>query len=216
MIVANLMQTNVATIRKNETLARAGKTMRQHKIDHLLVVEEEELVGIVSDEDLRGALASQSTTLDIYEIAYILDETIIESIMSKNLITVSPSLPIEQAAKILHDKKFGCLPVLENGKLVGIITMEEVLHFLMDAMNVGASCLRVELEVPNEPGMLIKVLDCLGNLQYNINSVITSPERSGEYKVIVLNIGSNDLKGVTQALEQGEYKILNIQKQEEA
>ena len=87
------------------------------------------LVGIVTDRDLKKASASDATTLEVHELLYLLDKVTIQSIMSKNVVTVDKGTPLKQAALLMVDKGIGCLPVMDGKQLVGIATRTDVLRY---------------------------------------------------------------------------------------
>jgi CBS domain-containing protein len=122
--VRDIMTPEVATLRQNETLALADDVMRLGRIRHLPVLdaESEELVGIVSQRDLfRGALAR---TLGYGEHAgrKMLDTLLVREVMSAPPITTQPATPLAEAARLMIERKIGCLLVVEGGRLVGILT----------------------------------------------------------------------------------------------
>jgi len=215
MIVGKRMQKNPIVLKKGDSLKVASRLIKVHRIRHLPVVDENNhLIGIVADRDVKKASASDATTLDIHELFYLLDRIGVDEIMTKKVVTVGPELPLEQAAKILHDRKFGCLPVLENNELVGIITTSDVLEFIMDAMDVNSSCTRVELELEDKPEQLLKVLQAMEGHGYQISSVITSPEREGESKIVTLHLNCKDDNELRKTLEDADFKIISFIHQE--
>jgi acetoin utilization protein AcuB len=113
---------------------QARKLMQDHRIRHLPVMEEAELVGIVTDRDIRLNLPSPATGLSVWEINYILDKLTVGEVMTKTVITIGASRPIEAAAELMLDHRIGALPVLEGGRLVGILTETDLLRALVRAL----------------------------------------------------------------------------------
>ena len=125
MRVRDLMTGEVTTLKRNDKLSVADDIMRLGRIRHLPVVDdadETKLVGLVSLRDLfRGSLAcalgigpsEQQKLLDRYEV---------KEVMTSTLVTTTPDAPLREAAQLMSTRKLGCLPVLEGGKLVGILT----------------------------------------------------------------------------------------------
>ncbi|GIX48527.1 MAG: hypothetical protein KatS3mg131_2738 [Candidatus Tectimicrobiota bacterium] len=128
MRVGDMMQTNVITATPDMSLAQAWRLMRDKRIRHLPVVSGKRLVGIVTDRDLREAMPSPATTLTRGEIAYQLDTTPVKTCMTREVVTVTPDTDVVQAARLLLDRKFGCLPVVEHHRLVGIVTEMDFLR----------------------------------------------------------------------------------------
>jgi len=106
--------------------------MLAERIRHLLVVEDERLVGIVTDRDIRLNLPSPATSLSVWEINYLLARLTVGQVMSKYVITVAPDRDVRDAARILLDEKIGALPVLDGERLVGIVTDTDLLRALVE------------------------------------------------------------------------------------
>lgn len=134
MKVGEMMQKNVVTATPNMSLAQVQRLMRDQRIRHIPVVSDRRLVGIVTDRDLRDALPSPATTLSRGEINYQMDTTPIDTCMSRDVVTVHPDDDMVQAARLLLERKFGCVPVVEGTQLVGILTEIDCLQaFLASA-----------------------------------------------------------------------------------
>jgi len=122
--VRDIMTAQVTTLKPNDKLTLADDVMRLGRIRHLPVVGDdgEQLVGIVSQRDLfRGALA-QALGYGQYAQRKLLDTFSVKDIMGTDVITAGPDTPLIEAARVLMERKIGCLPIVENGRLVGIIT----------------------------------------------------------------------------------------------
>ena len=122
MQVRAMMQQNVISATPDMSLAHVQRLMRDHAIRHLPVVSATRLVGIVTDRDIRDAAPSPATTLSRGEIAYQLDTTPVKSCMTQTVVSIQPDTDMVQAARVLVEKKFGCLPVIDQGALVGVVT----------------------------------------------------------------------------------------------
>jgi len=130
MTIEKAMSSTVVTIDADDTLLHATRMMKDNKIKHLPVVDRSgSLVGIVTDRDLKKASASDATTLEVHELLYLLDKVTIQTIMSKNVVTVDKGTPLKQAALLMVDKGIGCLPVMDGKQLVGIVTRTDVLRY---------------------------------------------------------------------------------------
>jgi acetoin utilization protein AcuB len=121
-LVGAMMQTVVVTGTPDMSLAEAQRLMRAERIRHLPVVSGTRLVGIVTDRDLRDATPSPATTLSRGEIAYQLNTTPLKTCMTTDVVWINPDMDMVPAARILLDRAFGCLPVVEDGALVGVVT----------------------------------------------------------------------------------------------
>jgi acetoin utilization protein AcuB len=128
MQVSHVMQRTVVTVTPEMSLAEVQRLMREKRIRHLPVVSGKKLVGIVTDRDIREAMLSPATTLSRGEIAYQMDTTAVKTCMTREVVTVSPRTDLIQAARVLLEHKFGALPVVERGVLVGIVTKIDFLR----------------------------------------------------------------------------------------
>jgi acetoin utilization protein AcuB len=133
-----MMQTEVVTVTPDTSLAAAQRLMRAQHIRHLPVVSGKRLVGMVTDRDIRETAPSPATTLSRGEIAYQMDTTPVKTCMTRNVVWITPDMPMVQAAWILLDRKFGCLPVVEARTLIGVVTELDCLQAFLAAE--GGSC----------------------------------------------------------------------------
>jgi len=120
--VADLMSPIVKTVGRNDTLSLADDLMRADRIRHLPVLDEGALCGLVSRRDMfRGALAAALGYGDVAQ-RKLLDTLLVKEVMTTEVLTTSPETPLREAARTMLDRKIGCLPVLKDGRLVGILT----------------------------------------------------------------------------------------------
>lgn len=124
MRVQEIMNTNVRTIGPGASADEAWEIMQQHDIHHLAVMEKGRLIGVISERDLGGrrgpAIRRNQTVLDL---------------MTPHTITAKPTASIKQAANLLRGYVIGCLPVIDDGKLVGIVTTSDLLELLGRGLN---------------------------------------------------------------------------------
>ncbi len=130
VLVADRMTRKVVTLPGSATLREAITSMRRLGIRQIPIVDGERLVGIVTDRDLKHATPSMLSGIGQEEFDRILDTTHVAQIMTRNPLPVTPATSLGDAAKILADRKFGALPVVEGGRLVGIITTSDLLRAL--------------------------------------------------------------------------------------
>jgi acetoin utilization protein AcuB len=139
MITVNdLMTVNPKTITPDTTLQEVLSLMNTEGYRHLLVVEDEELVGMITDRDVRLAVNSPILTADLSARRDVISNLYAESCMTRDLITVKPTASIQRAAEMLSLYKIGALPVLDKGALVGIITVTDCLDYLASLEMVPA------------------------------------------------------------------------------
>ncbi len=154
MLVKERMRRDPVTVKKDDSFRYALKLIRKEGIRHLPVLDGRRLVGIVTDRDLRQAAPSPATTLQVHELNYLLERLTVEAIMTKQVITVAPGAGLLEAARLLLGHKIGCLPVVEQEELVGIITQSDLLRALVDLQERAESVPSVELVVEERPGAI--------------------------------------------------------------
>lgn len=214
MLVSEIMKRNVITMKPNDTIREAIRKIYDHRIRHLVILSEGgDLVGVVSDRDLREVAPSRFTMKE--EEFRILDHPI-ETIMTKEVITCHPSDFVEEAAYLLYEKKIGCLPVLAEGRLVGIVTESDLLHTLMELMGVHQPSSHVEVEVEDCPGVLADVTSLFKKAKVNVLSILIQPGKSPYHKRLVFRVQTIDPRKLVHLLEAEGIEVLWPRKWEES
>ena len=135
---ADVMSRPVTTFRQDMTVGAAVKAMRQRKIRHAPVVDDKgALIGIVTDRDLRQAVLEPAMREAFAELAQAVNALTVKEVMTWVVITVKPETGIGEAARLMHANKFGALPVVANGKLVGMLTGSDVLRSFVQILDEG-------------------------------------------------------------------------------
>lgn len=130
-LVQDWMTRNPISITGKTTLPQAHRLMKENSIRHLPVVDNDRLVGIVTLGDVRQASASDAPSLSIFELQYILARCQVREIMTRNPITATPTTAVAHAARLMLEHEIRGLPVIEQGKLVGIITESDIFRMLV-------------------------------------------------------------------------------------
>lgn len=128
MHVRALMTSEPLTVGPDTPVIEARRMMSERRIRHLLVTDGGHLAGIVTDRDIRLNLPSPATSLSVWEMNYLLARLTVASVMTGSVITVGPERDAAEAARIMLDHKIGALPVVDAGKVVGIITEADILR----------------------------------------------------------------------------------------
>ncbi len=210
MIVAKRMKRNPVFVDEGDSMKRAMDLLKEHEIRHLPVLKDgEKLVGIVSERDIKQASPSSATALEIREIFYLLDKVKVKQIMTRRPYTVSSTTPIEEAALIIREKKVGCLPVVDSGKLVGIITETDIIDAFIEGMGVNGPGYRVELVLPNLPGKLLELLKLFKDFDANIVSVATAPHEEPDKIINILRIEAKNYKVLKAAIKKAGFELLS-------
>lgn len=210
MIVAKRMMRNPVSVDENDSMKKAMDLLRERDIRHLPVLKDgDKLVGILTERDIKQASPSPATALEIREIYYLLDKVKIKQIMTRRPYTISSTAPIEEAALIMREKKIGCLPVVDAGKLVGILTETDILDAFIESMGVSGPGYRMELALPNRPGMLFEVLKLMRDFDANVVSVATAPHDDTDRKILILRIETKNYKLLKAAIKKAGFEMLS-------
>ena len=130
--VADVMQPEVKTLGRNDKLATADDVLKQERIRHLPVLDRDgNLCGILSQRDLFRGMLLRALGYGSYLETKMLDTHVVKEAMIEHVHTTTPDTPLKDAAKLMTTHKIGCLPVLDNGKLVGIITEEDFVKLVV-------------------------------------------------------------------------------------
>lgn len=203
-MVRDSMVREVITVSPDTTAAEALRLCRERGIRHLPVLEGGRMVGLISDRDLRLA----TPALGDPNRAAALQEIRVGDEMSREITTAAPDDPIEQAAMTMHEKKIGCLPVVEGEDLVGILTASDVMAALVRLVGAQEPGSRLEVAIPDRPGSLAEVAGIIRDMNVNIVSVLSAPDRDGTRSVAVIRLGTINPAGVVRSLEEAGFPVL--------
>ena len=204
MYVGRRMTRKVIAMSPNDTVRDANRVLQENRIHHLPVVEGGELVGIVSDTDLRKWVLREEK---INEGGTVTRRTgLLEEIMTRDVITMSPEDTIEDALLILHKNRFGALPVVEGRRLVGVITKADILAAFVDTLRIeGVGGVRIEVILPRDVSFLLRLIGKLEEMKVDIRSLVLSPFR-GDF-VAFLRIGTIDVANVKSGLRESGFTV---------
>jgi acetoin utilization protein AcuB len=185
--------------------------IRSQAFRHLPVVDEDgKLVGITTEKSLVYASPTSATSLSVFEVDYILSRTKVGQIIQGQVITVPPDLPIEEAARMMIDHHIGCLPVVEDEKLVGIISDTDIFRVFAEGLGGGHPSLRITVIVPEEVGSLAWITSCVADLGGNIHSLGTFWGERPEDRVIAFRLEGVDRETAVETLETSGFQIMNV------
>lgn len=182
MRVKNRMTRAPITAKPSTTYNEALRLMENNDISHLPILnKKDELIGVVSKSDMLEAEPSRVSTLSIFEIASLLDKVTMDQLMSHPVKAINDDCSISEAAHFMLEEGIGCLPVMNEGKLVGIITDSDIFKTFVEVTGGGESGTRIEAKLPNVMGQLAGFTQAVTNSGGWIVSLAMTYDESGEY-----------------------------------
>ena len=181
MLVKGWMSGDVVSIEEEASMVKASVLMKENNIRRLPVVKNGKLVGLVTDTDFKEASPSKATTLDIYEISYLLSEIKVKELMSKNVIYVKPDETIEFAAVLMLENKISGLPVINDQQnLIGVITETDIFKALIHITGVYSGDIQFAFCLEDKPGSVHEVSNVIRNMGGRVVSILTSYDLADE------------------------------------
>jgi len=179
MLVKYWMKKEVFTIDVNASMHDAVSLMKQRQISILPVMQNGNLVGVVTDRDLKRASASDATLLDVHELMYLLAKIKISDIMTKDPISVPPDYTLEETAAVLLKHRISGAPVVDHqGTVVGIITKMDLFRALISLTGLEQRGVQFAFQVEDRPGSIKEVTDVIRGYGGRLVSILTSYERA--------------------------------------
>lgn len=163
MFVGERMSRPVISVSPEEPINEVLAMFRTERIRRAPVMKEGKLLGIVSERDLLNASPSSATTLSVWEMNYLISKVRVKDVMTKKVIVVDKNTPIEEAARIMADKKIGGMPVTSSEKVVGIITETDLFKVFLELMGARQKATRVTATIKEQPGELAKVTKAIAS-----------------------------------------------------
>ncbi len=202
MQVQHWMTRDPITIEAETPFLEARLILRERHIRHLPVVDHGRLVGVVTDRDLKEAAPSGATTLDVYEMNYLLFKMKVRDLIKRPPITIRPAHPVEAAARLMHDHKIGCLPVVdEAGMLIGLLTETDLLRAIAEILGYAETGTRIAFQAPDSPDLCREVAQSLHDFRIDLRSLATwaLPAPPG-YRGFVLRVRGDEVNRLIHSL----------------
>lgn len=187
MLVKEWMTKSVITITADTSMMKASRLMKEKNVRRLPVLDEENrVVGIVSDRDIKDASPSKATTLDMHELYYLLSELKVKDIMTKNPTCAKESDSVEGVALLMQEKRFGGMPVVDaDNRIQGILTDSDIFKVLVSITGIRIGGIQVAFELENKPGQIRGILEVLRKNDVGVVSILTAQETVDAPKRVV-------------------------------
>lgn len=207
MYVKYFMTANPYTVAPDTTIADAMILLREKNIRRMPVVKNGKLVGMISEKKLLEVSPSPATSLSVFEINYLLSKTKIETVMTKDVVTITSDSLLEEAAIKMRDNRVGSLPVVDNGKLVGIITESNVFDAFIEMLGARDHGSRIAIEVSDDkPGIVAKIASIIADFNVNISHLVFLKNE------IMARVNTLNVDSVVKSLEEKGFKVVAVTK----
>jgi acetoin utilization protein AcuB len=214
MYVNDVMTANVVTIPSSTSIADAKRIMTAHRIERLPVVDKGKLVGIVTARRLDQVSPSKATSLTVWELSYLLEKTTVKEIMEKHVVTVPPDMTVEEAVSVAQSNRVGSLVVLEDSRVVGIVTTNDffyrIVNPLLGVAKFGAPLpgTRVEITGGGEGKAMEEIISITNKLGMKISTLHSMPPvEETVTQDICIHLENEDVSQLVSELESKGYSV---------
>lgn len=216
MIVKLWMTSNVFTVNSSQPIIEVEQMMRENRIRRIPVVDNGKLAGIISREDLFRAMPSifdPSISPDSIDQAGRIKSA---AVMTRSPVTVTPSTPLEEAALLMRTNKFGCLPVVQDGELAGIITETNIFDAFLEILGAKKQGARIELKIDHEPDSFYTMLQLFKQCGMTILGITVYPDFSEAHQLITLKVRGENMDKLINVLNDSGLQINRVHAEEPA
>ena len=211
MLVKDRMTREPVTVTPDTSFPECFSLIREKRIRHLPVVDEKgKLVGVVARTDLLHASPSMATTLSVFEMNFVLANLHVREVMSSPPITVSEDAPLEEAARMMVQKKIGCLPVMRDGELAGVITETDIFETFVEILGGEEASLRITVRVPDVRGELARLAGVIAGLGGNICSVALFRGKDPAHVFLTFRLEGVEQEVLVPALQGEAEEVVHV------
>lgn len=210
MAVKDFMTRKVVYISPNTTIAHAADMMHEQKLHRLPVIENDQLVGLVTEGTIAEASPSKATSLSIYEMNYLLNKTKVGDVMIRDVVTISQFASLEDATYLMLKNKIGILPVVDNEQLYGVITDRDIFKAFLEVSGYGEEGVRLRFVTENKVGVLEQIIRLLVEENLNISNTVNIPRKDGKVVIEVQLAGNIDTALLKKKFEEHAIELAEI------
>ncbi len=210
MFVGERMSHPVITVSPELPIHDVLVMFKKEHIRRAPVVKDGKLVGIVTENDLLNASPSTVTSLSVWEMNYLISKVTIKQVMTKKVKTIDVGTPIEEAARLMADLKIGGMPVMRDGKVVGMITETDLFKIFLELMGARTKALRVTAVIDDKPGTLAKITKAIADEGGNFISFGQFVGNDPSTKVLTFKVAGIKKENVKNALAKCVKKFWDI------
>jgi acetoin utilization protein AcuB len=199
MLVRDIMQSPVITVTPRTAVSEALRLLRTRGIRHLVVVEDDSVVGIVSDRDTKQIAAQPER----------FTESVVDDVMSGPAITVDPTTPVEEAARLMLSRRISALPVTQTSRLIGIVTETDVIRLFVRALGAAVPSSRLDVVIGPMPTALADIVATVQATGAPVSSIVTLPNQEG-VREAVIRVATVDPRTAIAAVTAKGYRVKTV------
>ncbi len=217
MYISDIMTSNVVTVPSSTSIADAKRIMTAHRIARLPVLDKGKLLGMVTARRLEQVSPSKATSLTVWELSYLLEKTTVKEIMEPSVVTVTPDTTVEEAVATAQSNKVGSLVVLEESRVVGIVTTNDFFYrianpiFGVAKLGVPLPGTRIEVIDGGEEKAIEEIISTINKLNMKITTLHVIPPLETAKKAeknIIIHLDSEDVSQLVAELKKKEYSVV--------
>lgn len=207
MSVKDFMTKDLVTVTPKTKIFDAVDLMKKYDIHRLPVIDNEKLVGLITEGTIQEALPSKATSLSVHEVNYLLNKTVVSDVMIKDVKTIAPDKELEDGIYLMRQNKINVLPVLDEEKLVGIITNNDIFDAFLKLTGYYEGGTRVQLKIlEDKKGVLARVAKILADHDFSILTVIVDHQTNAT--IVEIQLASKETEEIKQLLTDNGYEVL--------
>lgn len=210
MRIRDVMSTNVVAVDEDTSIHDARKIMEAHKIRRLPVMKKDKLVGLVTKHMLLEASPSPATALSIHELHYLLSKMTVKDIMVRKPYAISPDMPPEDALQLGQEMGYGGFPVVENGRLVGVVTESDIVRLMTRVLGVAKKGKRITIKASTVFENMQKIMSIFDKNKIVLLSLMSIKEPEEEEWLIVLRLDSDNVEPIAKELTASGFNVTYV------
>ncbi|TCS83755.1 acetoin utilization AcuB family protein [Tepidibacillus fermentans] len=202
MLVEQIMNRNAVTVTPTTPIKEVFEIVKHTRVHHIPITTNGKLIGLITARHLR-----QHCTLAATE-GNDLNQRTVGSIMKTNIITAHPLDFVEDVALVMYQMHIGCLPVVQQGQFVGLVTERDIMRTLIEMTGISHPSSQIEVEVENQVENLAKIVQIFKDHQLNISSAFIYPSTVPNKKMLVFRVETIDPRIVVSKIKEAGYHVI--------
>ncbi|MFC1901730.1 CBS domain-containing protein [Chloroflexota bacterium] len=204
MLIKDIMTKNVMTMPSSTSIGDAKKFMKDHRFRRLPVVDDDQLVGIVTRDRLERFFPPAPAPL--WQVNYLVHQTTLSDIMESNVVTISPEATVEQAVSLAQGQKVGSLVVVEGQKVIGIATTNDFFHNVINPLlGLSEHGTRIIVSAGGDSKSVEKIVGRINELGVRMKLLWIVASSSSDSKDVILHLDTDDAAGVIRELQNSGF-----------